>query len=75
MDINNILSHPAINTTEIARRLYPNLSANSAKSKLAMKMSGAQGRRISEEEQNRIFQIWTNIKEEIHKPMIQERVS
>lgn len=69
MDINNILKHPAINNTEIARRLYPDLSTNSAKVKLAMKMSGAQGRGLSEEEQNRIFEIWTKIKEEIHKPI------
>ena len=66
MDINNILTHKAINNTEIARRLYPNLSTNSAKSKLAMKMSGDQGRKLSEEEQNKIFEIWSKIKEEIH---------
>lgn len=72
MDINKILQHPAINRAEIARRLYPGIDSHSATTRLNMKIAGAQGRSLSEEEQNRIFEIWTNIKEEIHQPTVQK---
>lgn len=65
MDALEILNHPAINRVEIARRLYPDLSEGSAKVKLAQKLSGYQNRRILEDEEERILQIWVDIKKEI----------
>lgn len=65
MDINKILTHPAIKRSEIARRLYPDLSLASANTKLNMKMAGNGYRRILPEEEERIKKIWEQIKDEI----------
>jgi hypothetical protein len=65
MDINKILNHPAVKRSEIARRLYPDLSLNVANSKLNKKISGKNYRRILPFEEEKIKLIWMDIKNEI----------
>lgn len=67
MDIKTILNHPAIKRSELARRLYPNLPAHSAITKLNLKISGVNYRKVLPEEEEQIKVIWEQIKKEIQE--------
>lgn len=65
MNFEKLLTETIFNTSEIAARLYPELTRGSAKNRLHSKVNNVDGRNLTAADKERLKEIWEKLKREI----------
>ena len=65
MNHDKFLKSPIFNITEIAAKLYPDLTRGSAKNRLYSKVTNVDGRNLTAKDKERLKEMWDQLKQDI----------